>query len=78
MMKTNTEVLTYIMEHSKHGALMQGFIMTALEKYAESVLAVTEEPADWPALLGWGSWHGCAEELAAELDKHFKRNTTEH
>jgi hypothetical protein len=70
---TNTEVIFQLMNYSKHGAMMQGFVMQALEQYARSV-ASSEKPEDWPDMLSWDAWHGCAEEVVQELDKHFGRN----
>ena len=77
-MKTNLNVLTHLMNHSSHGAIMQGFIMTALDNYAQQILQHDGvPPVDWPKALSWPVWRGCAEEMKNELDKHFKRLTKE-
>lgn len=69
--RTNTEVLFELMNYSKHGALMQGFVMTALEMYSAQILNQEEEPEGWPDLLSWDGWKGCAEELNLALTKHL-------
>ena len=76
-MKTNLNLLTHLMNYSSHGAIMQGFIMAALDNYAQQILQHDDQhpPTDWPATLSWPTWHGCAEEMKNELDKHFKRIT---
>lgn len=75
--RTNTEVLFELMNYSKHGLLMQGFVMTGLEQYARSLLAA-EKPENWPEMLNWESWRGCAEELTKAFDKHFSRTVVDH
>lgn len=75
--RTNTEVLFELMTYSKHGALMQGFVMNAVEQMARNVQS-SEKPEDWPEMLSWDAWHGCAEELVRAMDKHFNREAIEH
>ena len=68
-MKTNLELLTELIEFSP---MMQGFIMTALDRYSENVLEHEYAPDGWPELLDWDSWRRCAQELHDELNKHLK------
>lgn len=75
--RTNTEVLFELMNYSQHGALMQGFVMTGLEQYARGLLAA-EKPEDWPEMLSWEAWRGCAEELTKAFDNHFNRTVIDH
>jgi hypothetical protein len=70
--KTNVQFVKHIMEYSQHGALMQVFIMQALDQYSKRVAASTPEKLDSPMVDG-RSWHGCAKELQAALDAHFER-----
>jgi len=70
--KTNIQFVKHIMEYSNHGALMQVFIMQALEQYSKSVAASTPEKLDTPMVSGQ-AWHGCAIELQRALDEHFER-----
>jgi hypothetical protein len=70
--KTNVQFVKHIMEFSNHGALMQAFIMQALEQYAKSVASKKPEQLDTPMVSGQ-AWHGCATELLAGLNEHFER-----
>jgi hypothetical protein len=76
-MRTNEQIMMQLMQFSRHGAMMQAFIMQGLEQYAQSVLQHTEPPEGWPELINWESWHGCAEEVVTELNKHFTRGTSD-
>lgn len=73
--RTNTEVLFELMNYSQHGALMQGYVMNAIEQYSRNLLA-SEKPDDWPEMLSWESWRGCAGEIVKALDKHFNRESS--
>lgn len=66
-MKTNIERLTELMSYSKHGALMQGFVMAAIEEYSRAILN-SDKPENWPEMLSWDAWHGCAEEAVEKLN----------
>lgn len=69
--KTNVELITYLMNYSKHGALMQGFIIDALGKHANKVAEST--PADYPedCMVSPEAWIGVAKELKEALDLHL-------
>ena len=69
-MKTNLQVISSIMNHSKYGALMQGFIMTAIYLYSKRFLDMENPPPEWPAMIECAAWRGCAIELNQVLDKH--------
>ncbi len=70
-MKTNVELITHIMEYSKHGGLMQGFIIDALTKYSQHLInnedKVIEQMKD--SFVSGEAWVGCAKELNAYLSK---------
>ena len=40
---TNTEFMTELMEFSKHGALMQSFIIQAIENFSKNVAKIDPE-----------------------------------
>lgn len=59
---TNVEFITFMMEFSKHGALMQAFILEGARKYAEA--CAKADPAVFEsALLSGKAWVSCAAEL---------------
>ena len=75
MPSTNVEFVTDLMEFSAHGALIQAFVMQALEQYAKRVAAMTPEALDTPMVSGH-AWHGCAVEVRDKLAKRLGRSDT--
>jgi hypothetical protein len=69
---TNVELVTELMEFSAHGALIQAFVMQALEQYAGRVAAMTPEALDTPMVSG-RAWHGCAVEVRDKLARRLGR-----
>lgn len=71
--KTNTEVINHIMEYSKHGALMQAFIMDALTKYSQHIISQEAEVREQLAnsIVHPDAWIGCAKELNKYLNKAY-------
>lgn len=69
--KTNVEVLVEIMEYSRHGALMQGFIIDGLLKICKRTIdRIDQMPAG--GCVSKQAWLGCAEELKAALEEHLR------
>lgn len=71
MPSTNVEFVTELMEFSAHGALIQAFVMQALEQYAMRVAAMKPEALDTPMVSGH-AWHGCALEVLRKLEQRFE------
>lgn len=63
---TNVEFVTDLMEFSAHGALIQAFVLQALDAYSRRVAAATPEALD-TALVSGHAWHGCAVEVRRKL-----------
>ena len=63
---TNVEFVTDLMEFSAHGALIQAFVLQALDAYSQRVAAATPEALD-TALVSGHAWHGCAVEVRRKL-----------
>lgn len=67
--KTNVQRIKHIMEFSKHGALMQAFIIQALSDYSADVekheAQLKEAMKD--SFIHPDAWIGCAKELNAYL-----------
>jgi len=64
--ETNIEFLNNLMEYSKTGALMQLFVMTAIEKYGAMIEACDEE--DWNTnFISLEGWKCCAVEIREKL-----------
>ena len=70
--ETNEALIKRLIRFSKHGALMQVFMLQAMEKYASAVSEAGPSAVDSPLISG-AAWHGCAEELKAELAAHFAK-----
>ncbi|MDP9881100.1 hypothetical protein J2W25_005172 [Variovorax boronicumulans] len=71
MPSTNVEFVTELMEFSDHGALIQAFVMQALEQYARRVAAMDPEALDTPMVSGH-AWHGCALEVLQKLEQRLE------
>lgn len=75
---SNAELVADLMNYSRHGALMQLFIIDALTKQAAQIAAMT--PADVRAAFGSESvlhpeaWHATAVELRDRLDAFYNRH----
>jgi len=73
MPSTNVEFVTELMEFSAHGALIQAFVMQALEQYARRVAETDPQALDTPMVSG-RAWHGCAVEVRDKLARRLGRN----
>lgn len=63
---TNTEFVTNLMEISRHGPLIQAFVIQALDQFSKTVAASTPDALDTPLVSGY-AWHGCAVEIQEKL-----------
>ena len=70
--KTNVQFIRHLMETSRHGALMQAFVLEAIERYAMLCSKAGAEAFD-SSLLSGAAWHGCAVEVAEGLRQHYGR-----
>ena len=64
MKRTNIEFIVDLMDFSSKGPIMQAFVITALQKYAEMVI---EHPILDSAFLSSMPWTRCAEEVKAKI-----------
>ena len=67
--QTNVEFVTDLMQFSRRGALIQVFVITALQRYAE---AVQREPIPETGGLSSEAWSDCANEVLEKLETHLK------
>ena len=71
--KTNVQHIKHIMEFSRHGALMQAFVIDALIKHSQEVIKsegpLTEKMKD--GFVSGEAWVGCAKELNEYLTKIY-------
>jgi hypothetical protein len=72
--QTNIEFVTEMMEFSSTGPMMQIFIMDALDKRSEAVMAMEEKPEGWTDMINWDAWKRSAIELNQRLNKHYGDN----
>ncbi len=70
MSSSNVEFVTELMEFSAHGALIQAFVLQALQQYAQRVAALDPQALDTPMVSGH-AWHGCALEVRDKLARRF-------
>lgn len=71
--KTNVEFLTELMEHSRHGTLIQAFVLTAIGRYSGVILEHpdTLREQNKKGLVDSEAWIGCAQEVVDKLAEHF-------
>ena len=68
--QTNIEVMYELMNFARSGAMMQAFVMTALEKYAEQCILAGPRVFDSPMMSGQ-VWINAALEAKEAVRKHF-------
>lgn len=68
--QTNIEAVTQLMDFSQHGALMQGFVLQAIEQYAQQVLANKDQISD-TGMISKQAWVGCAQEALGHVTAHL-------
>ena len=68
--KTNIQVVTDLMTHSKQGVLMQAFIIEAIAKYAEQ----TKVAPAWSteSFISEAAWRACADEALEAINNRSK------
>jgi hypothetical protein len=69
--KTNIQMIKHLMEFSRHGALMQAFIMDALDKQSKAIAKMDPAEIDTGGFINGEAWINCAKELQEALDEHF-------
>jgi hypothetical protein len=71
--KTNIELVTDLMTHSKQGVLMQAFIIEAIAKYAELTKEAVGKPEWAPnSFISAKSWGACADEALDAINNRSK------
>lgn len=73
---TIVEFIVDLMAYSAHGALIQAFVIHALEQYAGRVAAATPEELD-TALVSGHAWRGCAVEVQRKLARWLSEEAVE-
>ena len=69
--KTNIELVTDLMTHSKHGVLMQAFLIEAIAKYSEQ----TKVSPPWSTdntFISEAAWRACADEALEAINNRSK------
>ena len=69
--RTTEQALVDLIRSSKTGALMQAYVVTALEKYSEPVLSAGSAHFD-SSLLSGNAWVRCAQEVLDTLNRNFE------
>jgi len=69
--QTNEEFVLKLMRFSKRGALMQLFVIQAIDAYATEVIFAAEQgaPQAWPhSIMSWEAWVDVAKEVKREIE----------
>lgn len=69
-MKTNVEVVTNLMEHSRAGALIQPFVIQAIRVYSEMCIEKGAAHFD-SGLMSGQAWIVCAEDAKKTIEEHY-------
>lgn len=64
----NIEFLTHICKFSRHGAMMQIFVLAAIENYAKACIKAGPEKCG-NAMIHGGAWVGTAKEAIEEIER---------
>lgn len=68
--KTNVQIIKFIMENSRYGALSQMFVIDCLSKFADAVSK--SKPSEYENCgVHPQSWIGVAKEIKDILDAHY-------
>ncbi len=67
--QTNVQFIKKLMEQGRHGPLNQAFVMCAIKRYVEQVLASTPEQLN-TGLISGELWLSIADEIKKQFDKH--------
>lgn len=70
--KTNVEMLTNLMEFSAAGPLIQAFVLTAVEKYADQCIAAGAAKFE-SGLMSGEAWIRCAVDAKKHVAEHLGR-----
>lgn len=68
---TNTEFITDLMEYSYHGALTQIFIIEAIKRYAEIIVAQAKPTDPGTSFISAIAWHEIAEEIKTRMEAAY-------
>jgi hypothetical protein len=68
---SNVEFVTELMTYSRRGALVQLFVMAALETYADAVLATDESRLAVNQLISASAWKDIAAEFKEKFEAHL-------
>ena len=71
--ETNEQLVIRLMRFSRNGALMQVFVLTALQRYAELVKDAKPEEVQ-SAMIPAEAWKRVADELLEEIERHYKQD----
>lgn len=69
--QTNLALVKSMMEHSQVGVLKQAFIIEAIRRYADQIIADT---SDWGenSFISQEAWKVCAKECADSINQRSK------
>ena len=70
---SNVEFVVEMMEHSAHGALVQAFVLEAIDRYAKQVMSNQDKLRVQMKnhLVHPEAWIGCAKEVNAKCLAHY-------
>jgi hypothetical protein len=72
--KTNESFVKSVMTYSRQGALIQMFVIAALEHYAKTVVEAHKEgglKGGTFNLINPDAWADCGKELLEKLEQHY-------
>jgi hypothetical protein len=70
---TNVEAVMALMEHGGRAALMQAFVLIAIQKYASQCIEAGPERFDTELMSG-AAWVQCARDAAKAVNAHLNPN----
>lgn len=68
---SNTEFITELMDYSYYGALTQVFIIEAIRRYAEIIVAQPKPAEHGNGVISVIAWHEIAEEIKTRMEAAY-------
>jgi len=69
---TNIEFVTYLMTQSRHGALVQPFVIEAIRYYCEAILQNPEPTEHGNMMVSAIAWHRIAKETLDKMNANYE------
>jgi hypothetical protein len=71
--ETNVQLVARIMKRAPTGAIVQPFVLQALDQFSKAVIATPADKVPANPIIHWPAWARTAEYVLDEVTKHLER-----